>query len=67
MQLPRVGCQVERVVLCPLAEPSVSGWESCGQIHRLSVGEDWAYDVTADGHAGGRGTGDEATVHLLGA
>ena len=48
MQLPRVGGQVEGVVLSSLSEPAVTGWEETFKDDRLVTGEGRTDDVTAD-------------------
>ena len=48
VQLPRVGGQVEGVVLSSLSEPAVTGWEETFKDDRLVTGEGRTDDVTAD-------------------
>ena len=64
MKLPRVGAQVEGVVLGPLGDPAMDGGEHGLEPDRLAVREDGADGVAAQRDAGNRRAGNESTKNL---
>ena len=64
MKLPRVGPQVEGVVLRPLGDPSVHGGEHVLEPNRFAVREDGADGVAAQSDASDRRAGHESTKNL---
>jgi hypothetical protein len=64
MKLPRVGAQVEGVVLGPLGHPAVHGGEHGLEPDRFTVWKDGADGVAAQRDPSDRRSGNESTKNL---